>query len=263
MSKPKVLVTGHRGFLGRYVKELFEEGGYEVIGLDLPDKDLLTDHLNLLGFDGVIHLAAMKGIKDCDVDPINAEVTNIHGTTRLLNACHRDKVPYFVYVSTWAVNSPNKKMYDVTKKAAEEITLHYALNKNLQACVVRLGTCYGKGMAKEGVINAFIQRKKEGKPAIIKGDGSEIRQFTHARDVANGLFIAYEKGKTGATYMLVAEEVTSIIELAQLICDGNVEMVDSDMKPEDYDIYHSDDLKKLGWQQYVKFKDGVKEMMDE
>ena len=58
----KILVTGHKGFIGgnlyRYLKHL----GYDVDGIDFPDDigDFKTDKI----YDVVIHLAAFAALRD-------------------------------------------------------------------------------------------------------------------------------------------------------------------------------------------------------
>ena len=57
----KVLVTGHKGFIGRYVYADWKSVGYEVDGIDYPD-----DVGNFRGgdYELVIHLAAWADIRE-------------------------------------------------------------------------------------------------------------------------------------------------------------------------------------------------------
>ena len=52
----KILVTGHKGFIGSHVYEHLSKIGYEVDGLDKPD-DIGDFKPNKI-YDVVIHLAA-------------------------------------------------------------------------------------------------------------------------------------------------------------------------------------------------------------
>ena len=56
----KILVTGHKGFIGSHVYEYFTDLGFEVDGYDRPDDlgDFKTDKI----YDVVIHLAANAAI---------------------------------------------------------------------------------------------------------------------------------------------------------------------------------------------------------
>ena len=64
----KVLVTGHRGFIGRYVfADWRDQLGYKVHGIDRPD--CISD-FNIIGnikkgdYDLVVHLAAWADIRE-------------------------------------------------------------------------------------------------------------------------------------------------------------------------------------------------------
>jgi nucleoside-diphosphate-sugar epimerase len=97
----RVLVTGVRGFTGRYVREALLSKGYEVYGLshygcedipgvfacDLLDKNQVRRVVDQLQPEYVIHLAAISFVAHDDVDLIYS--TNILGTRNLLEALDR------------------------------------------------------------------------------------------------------------------------------------------------------------------------------
>ena len=71
----KVLVTGHRGFIGRYVfADWRRELGFEVHGIDKPD-----DVGNFKGGDYglVIHLAAWADIRESLEKPEEYYINNV------------------------------------------------------------------------------------------------------------------------------------------------------------------------------------------
>ena len=71
----KVLVTGHRGFIGRYVfADWRRELGFEVHGIDKPD-----DVSNFKGGDYglVIHLAAWADIRESLEKPEEYYINNV------------------------------------------------------------------------------------------------------------------------------------------------------------------------------------------
>lgn len=257
----KVAVTGYKGFLGNYVIQRFVKAGYEVVGIDLPECDIVTDNFSIFdGVEGVVHLAAMKGIQQCDDDPIGSVKVNVLGTCRLLQACHEKKLR-FLYISTWEVESDKKKMYDITKMSGEEIVRHYIKLKGLNASILRCATFYGPGMASAGAINQFIKAKNENRPAVVFGDGMEIRQFTHADDIADAVFLCFTKGESRLEpYVVSAKEVSQIVELAKYIC-GEVIFKPVSRDPEIYKILVSTDMEKLGWEQKISLKEGIRKMI--
>ena len=258
-----VVITGNKGFLGKYLTKTFENAGYEVVGFDLPEHDLLTDDYSCLeGVDGVIHCAAFKSIPACESNPIKAMMVNTIGTTKLLEACRKKGIKKFLYTSTWAVNSRNHKMYDKSKKAAEEVIIHYIKRKNLPAIIVRLATFYGGGMAREGCISVFAEHIKKGVPVPINGDGFEIRQFTSVKDIASGILVAFEKAESREKpYVIAAKEVISINDLAGKMGAAVHRLMQME-EPENYEVLSSKDMEDLGWKQEVSLSEGLQEMLE-
>ena len=81
----KVLVTGHRGFIGRYVfADWRRELGYEVHGIDNPD--------DVGNFDGgdyglVIHLAAWADIRESLEKPEAYYINNVVKAKPIFDWC--------------------------------------------------------------------------------------------------------------------------------------------------------------------------------
>ena len=108
----QVLVTGHRGLVGRAVVEALEKAGLTVVGLDLADGDDVTDpdtiRQRIQGCAGVVHLAAVDDepvhpdpltpATTGDVDRVMA--TNIGGTSLLLTASAAAGVGRVVFMSS-------------------------------------------------------------------------------------------------------------------------------------------------------------------
>jgi nucleoside-diphosphate-sugar epimerase len=94
MAGGRVLVTGHKGFTGRYVVEALRKAGYAVVGLTERPDDLDAPSVNLLDRagvaravsaaqpDAVIHLAAIAFVAHGDADEMYR--TNVVGTRHLL-----------------------------------------------------------------------------------------------------------------------------------------------------------------------------------
>ena len=63
----KILVTGHRGFIGSHVYEHLTELGFDVDGYDIPYD--IGDFKTNKKYDVVIHLAANAAIREALKDP--------------------------------------------------------------------------------------------------------------------------------------------------------------------------------------------------
>src|ERR1035438_2147949 len=82
----KILVTGHRGYIGPHLVKLLKESGHHVTGVDIgyfdscsweplpvADKEITADFRNLTerdlqGFDVICHLAAISNDPMGDLD---------------------------------------------------------------------------------------------------------------------------------------------------------------------------------------------------
>ncbi len=87
----KVLVTGHRGFIGRYVfADWRHELGYQVHGIDHPDD---VGDFNISGnikkgdYDLVVHLAAWADIRESMEKPAEYYENNVTKAKRLFDWC--------------------------------------------------------------------------------------------------------------------------------------------------------------------------------
>ena len=242
----KVLVTGSSGQLGSFVCELLVKGG-NVAGLDIRPQpysqlkgiSLLGDITKpadvreaLAGVGAVIHCAAQVSVEKSLQDPLSDSTTNVLGTVNMLHESVQAGVRKFVYVSSAAVYGPPKRIpidedhpthpmsnYGVSKLSGEKYALSYAGTSSMEVVAVRPFNFYSTRADPDspysGVITKFVNRLKAGKPPIIEGDGKQIRDFIHARDVAEMLvMVLSKKGISGEVFNCGSGVSTSILDLA-------------------------------------------------
>jgi dTDP-4-dehydrorhamnose reductase len=98
----RIVITGHKGQLGRALQEVLK--GETLLGLDLPEHDI-TDRQAIAQAIAdfrpqvVIHAAAMTNVDGCERDPDAAYRINSLGTQNVALACQRSGAA-MVYVST-------------------------------------------------------------------------------------------------------------------------------------------------------------------
>ena len=98
----KVLVTGHRGFIGRYVfADWRNTEGYDVLGIDYPDD---VGDFNGGDYDLVIHLAAWADIRESLQKPDEYYNNNVVKAKSLFDWC-RDTNTRLLYASSSAVDA--------------------------------------------------------------------------------------------------------------------------------------------------------------
>lgn len=233
----KVLVTGADGLLGsNLVRRLLDNGyGVRVLicpgshstsldGLDLErvEGDLLDGGPTLTnamqGCDGVFHVAA---ITDFWADPDLTWKVNLEGTRNVLDACLAAGVKRMLFVGSASSIEPGpmEKPGDETgrfpevyigtpymesKHKAAELVRAYVREKTLNAVIVAptflLGP-YDTRPSGGELVRRFCEK---GMKATSPGG----RNFAYAPDVAEGARLAFEKGRTGETYILAGENLT-------------------------------------------------------
>jgi len=129
-----ILLTGGTGRLGRAIMAAQQ---HRIVAparkeLDVTSYESVLNAMRHWRPDVVIHCAAVVGRKECDKDPVKAELVNVDGTRNVALACRHFETK-LVFISTAAVfdglcgnysetDSPNPKyLYAMTKLEAERI----------------------------------------------------------------------------------------------------------------------------------------------
>jgi dTDP-glucose 4,6-dehydratase/UDP-glucose 4,6-dehydratase len=138
--------------------------------------------------------------------------------------------------------------------------------------ITRGNNVYGPCQYPEKLIPRFIELLKEDKKVTIQGDGSNVRAFLHALDVAKALELILEKGKVGEIYNIGSDEDKeyTVLEIAKIL----IKMIKDS---EDYDHYidyiedrpfndkryyiSNEKVKKLGWSITKDFMEGLQELI--
>ena len=223
----KTLVTGGAGFIGSNLVDRLLKDGHEVTVIDNESSDAneqfywnpaaknykhdITDYESTRslydGVDRVFHLAAEARIQPCIVNPLKAVLTNVLGTTTVLQCARQAGVQRIMYSSTSAAygikNTPPLvesmsndclNPYSVTKTAGEEMCKMYSKLFGLETVIFRYFNVYGERQPLKGqyapVIGIFLRQRAAGEPMTIVGGGDQRRDFTHVSDVVEANMLA-------------------------------------------------------------------------
>jgi dihydroflavonol-4-reductase len=213
-------VTGATGFLGRHVVDALRVRGHEVVGrrADVADKAALLDAF--AGCEGVFHCAGKVSRKPEDAEELHR--VHVIGTKNVLEAAQLANVRRVVVASTSgtvAVSDDPEHVgvetdetpigllsrwpYYRAKLFAERAALEANGPKLEVVCVnptLLLGPGDVNGSSTEDV-RLFLERKI---PFIPPGGIS----FVDARDAAEGMILAMERGIPGKRYLLGACNLT-------------------------------------------------------
>ena len=227
----KVLVTGGSGFIGSHLVEELIKNKYKVEVLTqyniestigwLKDIKLKNSAKIVYGDvcdqslifklakrnDAIIHLAALISIPYSYQSPSSYVSTNIIGTLNILEACKKFNIKKFLHTSTSEVYGSAQytpidekhplnaqSPYAATKIAADQLVLSYHRSFNLPATIIRPFNTFGPRQSLRAVIPTIITQVLNGKLEIKLGSTTTRRDFTHAKDTANG-FVAALKAK--------------------------------------------------------------------
>lgn len=297
----RFVVTGGAGFVGSYLVKLLVKKGHNVVvidnlhkgkkenldevldkieflNIDIRDYDLMEK--NMRDIDGVFHQAALTVVQDSFKDSEEYHSVNVDGTENIFKIAQKNNFKV-VYASSSSIyghqeNVPilenfNKKPinpYGKTKLDDEIIAEKYS-KLGVKIIGLRYFNIFGKGQTIEyaGVITKFLDRIQDGKPPIIFGDGSQIRDFIHVEDIANANYLAMTSDVSNLHVNIGTGNAISILELAKTmidVSDLNLQPIMLEALDGDIQKSHSDSsLAKIsfGWISKMKLEDWLKEII--
>jgi len=243
----KVFVTGGTGFIGgEIVRQLrarnddvvclvrnpdkataLAELGCEQVAGDLGDSEAIRRGME--GCDAVIHAAAIYEVGiPASKRPAMYEA-NVHGTENVLSAALAAEIPRVVYVSTVGVfgnthrkvvdetyEHPGKEFtsyYEETKLEAHRIAKRMIAEDDLPCVIVQPGGVYGPGdtSAIADLLNQFLA----GRMPLLPFPELGIC-LSHVEDIAAGIILALDKGRTGEAYVL-SGPVTTVRDAIEVV----------------------------------------------
>lgn len=146
----------------------------------------------------VFHLAALKHVPVCEIQPNEAIKTNIIGTQNLIKACIVNKVKKVIDVSTdKAVNALN--LYGMTKAVGERLIIQANLiSSDTKFVCIRAGNVLGSNGS---VVPFFINQIRESKKVTITHPNM-TRYFITLPEAISLLFKAVQASFGGETFVM-------------------------------------------------------------
>ena len=258
-----ILVTGHKGYIGPHVIELFQSAGHSVTGVDLalfsgcswgaipsPDHEIIKDFRKLslkelAGHDCVIHLAALSNDPMGDIDPLLTKEINETGVLELAQKCQEAGVSRFLFSGSCSIYGKGSAdwlheddelapitTYAKAKIMAEQAIL--AMNKSsFSTASLRNATAYGYSpmLRIDLVANSLLASGYALQSIQVHSDGTPWRPLVHCRDIARA-FVAFAEAPAstiGGQYVNIGGndenfQVKDIVEVvASLLPDANIE----------------------------------------
>jgi len=191
------------------LKQCAEEskGKLTIYEVDIADKAALTKVFAEEKPDVVCHLAAQAGVR-FSIENVQSNImTNITGTTNILECCKDFSVKNVVCASSSSVYGANSvapysedqpcdnpvSPYAATKRADELFgyTFHHLYKLNIT--MLRFFTVYGPRGRPDMAVFKFIDKMSKDQAFDKYGDGSMIREFTYIDDIVDGVIASLDR----------------------------------------------------------------------
>lgn len=220
----KILVTGHRGYIGPHLVTLLQESGHHVTGVDIgyfegcnweplpqANREIQADFSDLgvddlKGYDCVCHLAAISNDPMGDLDESLTYSTNRDESIALAIKAKTAGVPKFLFSGSCSVYGMGKSL-DLDESAAFNPVSAYAISKvdsereislladdAFSPSFLRNATAYGysPNLRIDLVANNLLACALARGDIRIMSDGTPWRPLVHCYDIARAFVLFAE-----------------------------------------------------------------------
>jgi dTDP-glucose 4,6-dehydratase len=273
------LITGGNGFIGMYLKEIFDKFEVEYFSpsssqLDITDYTSVESYIENNNISKIVHLAAV-----IDNYSLKSFEVNIIGTYNLISASKKFNIDKFIFISTNNVYEENgeydensiiqpNNLYGKLKHVAEQLVVNYS-NESLCTCtILRLGDVYGINQKYGNLFKTFFVNSLKNENFNIYGEGQRVRDYIYVKDVTRCIWYFLNNDLNG-TYNVGSGIGISTKQLAKIMNkiiskDGN-KIIYSPIKNDDKSqrILNNSKLKETGFELKYTLQTGIEDMIKE
>lgn len=262
----------------------------ELVMADLTDYDAVLRVLNEYDVRSVFHLAAQTIVGIANRSPLSTWDSNVRGTYTLLEACRgaaavATPVEQIVVASSDKAYGDQKELpyredtpllarypYDVSKACTDLIARSYAVTYDLPIAVSRLANVYGGGdMNFSRLVPDTARSLVEGKPPVIRSDGSPERDWLYVEDAVDAyLRIAESLDRPelgGRAWNAGSGTAVSVLDLVWTLSEASGRALEPDVQGDgvpdgeiDRQVLDATAIREqLGWEPVFDLQSGLRE----
>ncbi len=220
----KVLVTGHKGYIGSVLVPLLVGRGHQVTGLDSDlfddctycgdlhevsefNCDVRDTELHMVeGVDAIIHLAGLSNDPLGDYDPALTDAINCQASVRVAGLAKQAGVKRFVFASSCSTYGASGDAFldesapfrPVTPYGESKVNVERAVaslaDDSFSPVFLRASTAYGMSprIRFDLVVNNLVAWAFTTGEVHLKSDGSPWRPIVHVEDIALAYAVTLE-----------------------------------------------------------------------
>lgn len=266
----KILITGHKGYIGSHLYLKLKKSHHDVRGIDLKEGEDIIDCLPEENFDYVFHFAAIPRVGYSVEKPSYTMKQNVYITSILLEWSKKQNVKRFIFSSSSAVMGDGdgvpKSPYGLHKLISEMECRLYSNLYNLDTVCLRYFNAYSEDQKYGGsystAICAWMEMIKNNKPLRIDGDGEQTRDLVHVDDIISANIFCMEHDQNfNGEYLNVGTGKSVSMNYIKDFINKHHDVKWKQSPERRGDVRHTlaniDRLKKLGWKPKITIDEGL------
>jgi len=234
----KILITGHKGFVGKYFWKKLDNGKNNLTGVDIKDGQDCRDFFKKSNdkFDLVIHLAAIVGGRETIENRPLAIADNFSIDSEFFQWCLKTnpkKVVYFsssaAYPTYYQVEGNERKLTEDMADFSSKPDMTYGWSKMVgeylasfvdNVYIFRPFSGYGSDQDLNYPFPMYVKRAIEKQnPFEVWGNGKQTRDFIHINDIVDAVLTSLDNSPNGPINLGTGVS-TSFLELAKMSMDA-------------------------------------------
>lgn len=251
----RILVTGHKGYIGTVLAPMAMRAGHDIVGLDsdlyrnssygsapAPADEIIKDirdveKADLEGIGAIIHLAGLSNDVLGDLNPELTYEINHAASVRLATMAKEVGIGRFVFASSCSnygaagdgLQDEDSVLQPVTSYAKSKVMVENDVaalaDATFSPVFMRNATAYGVSprMRFDLVLNNLVAWAHTTGKVLLKSDGSPWRPLVHVEDISRAAIAAVEAPQevvhNRAFNIGATTENYRMIELAEIVRD--------------------------------------------